>query len=77
MSKAIREAMLGAMVALCNRIVASNAVADEMTRSANRLDGRPTAEIMRGIARRQRVKVLEMEGQLAALNDSYDKRFGT
>ena len=67
MSEDLREGMFGRISALRASIVTLNTIADELLRSANLLNGRPTAALMRSLAQRQRVKVLEMQGQLAAL----------
>lgn len=75
MSEDLREAMLGQISAFHANIATLTTAADELVRSANLLDGRPTAVLMRDLARRQRVKVLEMQGQLAALKQAYTERF--
>lgn len=75
MSEDLREAMLGRMSALCSGIAALSRTADELARSAHLLEGGPVAERMRGHARRQRIRVLEMQGRLAALSHAYTKRF--
>ncbi|MDE4915121.1 hypothetical protein PQI07_31305 [Methylobacterium sp. 092160098-2] len=60
MSEGLRQAMLGRMKALQANITTLNMIADELEKSANLLDAQPKAKDMRGLARRQRVKVLEM-----------------
>jgi|GEM_PF-3001033 len=77
MNERLQEAMLGRMVALCTSITNLTMSADELVRSADLLDGQPLAGAMRDVARQQRVKILEMEGQLAALNVALTDRFGT
>ncbi|MGN8095424.1 hypothetical protein [Methylobacterium sp. 22177] len=77
MSEDLRQAMHGRMVALCTSITTLNATADGLVRSADLLDRKPAAKAMRDVARRQRVKILEMQGRLAALNVTYTERFGT
>ena len=77
MSEDLREAMLGRTAALCTSITTLNATADELVKSANLLAGRPAAKAMRNVAQRQRVKIVEMMGKLAALNVTYAERFGT
>lgn len=67
--------MLEMMAALATAIVAFNAVADELAATASACHGQPFAEVMLGLSRRQRVKALEMQGQLAALSDAYAARF--
>jgi hypothetical protein len=76
MSEDLREEMLRLMADLCTRIAASNMSADELAKSADRLEGQPAAAAMRDVARRQRVQILQMEGQLAALNVAFAERFG-
>jgi hypothetical protein len=75
MNEGLREAMLGRMDALRITIEALNTTADELVRSANLLDGRPVAEALRGRAQRRRVKVLGMQGRLAALSERYAAQF--
>lgn len=72
-----REAMLVQIATLCASIAATYRSADELVKFANQLDGKPTAESMRDVARRQRVRILEMEAQLAVLNATFTERFGT
>lgn len=71
MSKDLREAMLEQMAVLCTSITNLNMSADELVKSANLLDGQPVSGAMRDVARRQRVKILEMEGQLAVLTVAF------
>lgn len=75
MNERLREAMLGRMKVLRTNIEASNTIADELMRSANLLDGQPVAQVLRGRAQRRRVKVLEMQGQFAALKKVYSERY--
>lgn len=77
MSKDLREAMLAEMLALCLNIEMLSAGADELARSADRLDGQPLSGALRDGARRKRVKILELQGQQAALNVTFTERFGT
>jgi hypothetical protein len=76
MNEELREAMLGRMEALRVNITALSTTADELMRSANLLDGQPVAEVLRGRAQRRRVKILEMQGRLAALRVRYAAQFG-
>ncbi len=76
MNEELREAMLGRMEALRVNITAFSTTADELMRSANLLDGQPVAEVLRGRAQRRRVKILEMQGRLAALRVRYAAKFG-
>lgn len=76
MSKILKEAMLDRMVKLSASIAALNTAADQLAKSAGQCEGKPMPGAMIDIARRQRVKVLEMQGQLAALNVTFTERFG-
>ena len=50
--------------------------ADQLVKSARQTEGRSISDALLDIARRQRVKILELEGQLAALEVTFTKRFG-
>lgn len=71
MNEAFRKAMLGRMKALRANVMALNTSADELVRCANLLDGQPVAQVLRSRAQRRRVRVLEMQGKLAALKRVY------
>lgn len=75
MNEVLRDTMIGRMEAPRVSIEALNTTADELMRSANLLDGQPVAEALRGRVWRRRVKVLEMQGRLAAVGQRYATRF--
>ncbi|WP_289014359.1 hypothetical protein [uncultured Methylobacterium sp.] len=52
--------MLEMTAALATNIAALNAVAGELAAVASDCDGRPVAEVMLGLARRQCIEALEM-----------------
>ncbi len=75
MREGLRQAMLGRMKALQANITTLNMIADELEKSANLLDAQPKAKDMRGLALRQRAKVLEMQNLFAALQKIYSERY--
>ena len=68
--------MLSRMLALSTNIAALSTAADQLVKSARQTEGRSISDALLDIARRQRVKILELEGQLAALEVTFTKRFG-
>ena len=76
MSKSLKAAMLDRMVKLSANIAALSSAADQLAKSSRQCDGKPMSDALIDITRRQRVKVLEMQGQLAALNVAFTERFG-
>ena len=76
MSKRLKDAMLDRMVKLSASIAALNTSADQLAKSSRQCEVKPMSNALIDIARRQRVKVLEMQGQLAALDVAFTQRFG-
>lgn len=76
-SESLREMMLATMSATLTQIVATNARADELARSAHADVDPCLAAAMQDHARRYRVEVLELQGRLAALSGDYTRRFHT
>lgn len=70
-----RSAMLRVMNALSGNIVALEALADEAMRIASEFADDIGSEEMREIGRQQRVRALELQGQLAALSAEYTARY--
>lgn len=70
-----RRAMLELLNALSNSIVAQEALADEAAQTALEFADDLGGEVLRGIARRQRVRALELQGQFAALSTEYAARY--
>ena len=71
----LQRAMLKLMSVLSNDIATTQAMADELTQAAAVLSDQPEAEAIRDIAVRKRVRVLELQGRLAALREEYAARF--
>ncbi|MBP2506269.1 MULTISPECIES: hypothetical protein [Methylobacterium] len=70
----MRMVMLDLMRLMANGIAAEEAFAAEFAdeaAQAERMGDSDTAEIMRDLARRHRVKALELDGHLAALRLQY------
>lgn len=76
MSEGLCDAMTEQMAVICTNIATLNMAADQLGRSASLCEGKPLSDRLRDTARRQRVKVLELQGQLAVLNVSFEERFG-
>ncbi|GJE52131.1 hypothetical protein GOFOIKOB_5199 [Methylobacterium tardum] len=74
-SSDVRRAMLKLIDALTNEAFRTEAIADELVRVAEAFSGQPGADAIRDTARRQRVRALELRGQLAALRTEYAVRF--
>ena len=74
-AEAVQHAMLDLMIVLGEDIIAYEARASELVKAAAALPD-PTGSI-RDAARGQRVKALELRGQLAALRQEYVTRFGS
>ena len=71
----LQRAMLKLIDVLSNDIATTQATADELTRAAAALSDQPEAEAILDIAVRKRVRVLELQGRLAALREEYAARF--
>ncbi len=71
----VQQAMLDLMDALSDNIVANEARADALFRSADELTDQFGGDALRDSARRHRVQVLELQGTLAALRERYAVRF--
>lgn len=71
----LQRAMLKLMDVLSRDIASTGSMADELTRAAVVLTDQPEAEAIRDIAVGKRVKVLELQGRLAALREDYAARF--
>lgn len=70
----MRVAMLELMRLMADDVVAEEAFADEFAEDAEqawRTGDAATAEIMRDLSRRHRVKGLELDGRLAAMQVRY------
>lgn len=77
MSDDLQQVLLGLMATLCNCINRLDASANELMMSADLLEDKSISNTMRDIARGYRVKILEMHGQIAALNTAFTDLFGT
>jgi flagellar motility protein MotE (MotC chaperone) len=56
-------------------IVTLEVLADELIRAVEEAPDEDAADIMRSLARSDRVKILELEGQFAALKQDYSERY--
>lgn len=56
---------------LVHGIAALELMVRDLTFAAHEVAESSAAEVLRGLARRHRVKILEMNGQLAAVADQY------
>jgi hypothetical protein len=75
-AEGIRRAMLDLMDALSGEIIRTEAIAEELTRTAIALSGHlPNADAIRDTAVRKRVQAIELRGKLAALREEYAERF--
>ena len=71
----LQRAMLRLMDVLSQDIATTEAMADELTRAVVALSDQPEAKAIRDTAARKRVRVLELQGRLAALREDYAARF--
>lgn len=71
----LQQAMLKLMDVLSRDIANTGSMADELTRAAEVLSDQPEVEAIRDIEVGKRVKVLELQGRLAALREEYAARF--
>ena len=72
----VGKAMLALMDALSDEIFRTEAMAEELTRTATAVSGYlPNADAIRDTAVRQRVQAIELRGELAALRDEFAERF--
>jgi hypothetical protein len=73
----VQRAMLDLMIALGKDIVAYEALANELVKATDYFSEQRATAAIRDTALRQRVKALELRGQLAALHEEYISRFGS
>jgi hypothetical protein len=71
----VRLAMLNLLNALDRGAFTLEVMADELAQAAVEIGDDVGAEVMLGIARRHRVKALELRGQFAAMKENYTVRF--
>lgn len=71
----MRLELLTRLDALHKDIIASEIMADELAMAAGSPGGELDAGGMLAAARNQRVRILEMQGQFAALKKAYDERY--
>lgn len=72
---AIRETMLMLMSTLSAKIVTTSLLADELAEAADEVTDPCLAAAMLDHARRYRIEVLEVQGELAVLSTGYAWRF--
>jgi len=72
----MRLEMLNYLNTLDRGIVALEVVAAELVRAAS-VTPDEAADIMLPLARRHRVRILEMQGQFAALKEIYSERYNS
>ena len=71
----LQQAMLKLMDTLSHDIISTEAMANELTGAASVLPDQPEAKAIRDIAVSKRVRVIELQGKLAALREEYATRF--
>lgn len=71
----MRLEMLSYLNTLHGGIIALEVVADELVRASGMVSDEAAADIMLTVARGHRVKILEMQGQFAALKEVYSERY--
>lgn len=71
----MRLEMLAYLDTLHKGIVALEVMADELIEAARTSTDPDAADIMVTVARRHRIRVLEMQGQFAALKKVYSERY--
>ncbi|WP_210249225.1 hypothetical protein [Methylobacterium sp. WL2] len=74
-SSDMRKTMLKLMGILSHDIIATEAMANELAGAALALSDQPEAIAIRDIAVSKRVRVIELQGKLAALREDYAARF--
>ncbi len=62
------------MSALAAEALTLDEAADDLAKGASILGSHPAADAMRGMARRHRIEVLRLHGQLAAMTAQYAER---
>ncbi|UYW24769.1 hypothetical protein OKC48_15955 [Methylorubrum extorquens] len=70
-----RKAMLDQLKTIRNSIFVLGGMADETAQMASEIPDRFESDVWREIARRHRVKAIELQGQYAALSAEYTARF--